>query len=50
MRTGLIGRLLGVILGVVLGLVFAAVIGPYVARAVGGHRAPPKTYVIGGGF
>ena len=50
MNKGPTGRWLGVLLGVLIGLALAVVLGPYVSRALGGHRAPPKTYVIEGGF
>jgi hypothetical protein len=43
-------RWAGVTLGVVLGLVLAAVLGPWIARGLGGHRAERAPFVIGGGF
>jgi len=49
MKVSLPRRFLGVVVGVVLGLLVAAVASPYVARMLG-HRAQPKTYLMGGGF
>ena len=50
MRAGLAKRLLGMGVGLVLGLVLAALIGPFVARTLGGHRVPHKPFIIEGGF
>lgn len=50
MSVGLAKRLLGVAMGIVLGLVLAGLAGPYLMHALGGQRAPHKSFVLEGGF